>query len=263
MQDPHRVAACTSAMAEASGLPVTVKCRIGVDDFDTYDWLCHFIRTVSENSPVRHFIIHARKAFLKGLSPAQNRTIPPLRREYALALARDFPHLQFTVNGVFKGCHDAAAAYAEARELGFSNIEGIMVGRAAVDKPWAALADADRALFGVENPCRSRRHVSSRLCCEHPDQSSFQLREAFLATAVKRPLEASMARLFFVNRTLSDALKEVQEIQVRFQVVCWSCVNLSNSPLRGKTVATALRNCRAVIVILRSLKCLSLCPWRS
>jgi tRNA-dihydrouridine synthase A len=188
MLDPYRVAACTSAMAEASNLPVTVKCRIGVDDFDSYDWLCNFISVVSELSPVRHFIIHARKAILKGLSPAQNRTIPPLKREYALALARDFPHLRFTINGVFKGCHDAAAAYAEAQQLGLHNIEGIMVGRAACDRPWQALADADRAVYGVENPCKSRRHVSGTIFLGVRD---YAVAKGFPAPFIFTPLPSS------------------------------------------------------------------------
>lgn len=70
----------------------------GVDDLDSYEQLCHFVRTVSEGSPVRHFLIHCRKAIL-GLDPSDNRSVPPLRRGWAFALSRDFPHLKFSVNG--------------------------------------------------------------------------------------------------------------------------------------------------------------------
>lgn len=82
-----------------SGTPVTVKCRIGVDAVDDYASLCDFVGTVAAGSPVTHFIIHSRKCLLKGLNPAQNRTVPPLRYAWVYALRRDFPHLEFSLNG--------------------------------------------------------------------------------------------------------------------------------------------------------------------
>eukprot|EP00898_Chlorokybus_atmophyticus_P000401 jgi/Chlat1/1361/Chrsp119S01759 len=152
MTDPGLVAECTAAMAAATNIPITVKCRIGVDDMETYEELCNFIETVSTRSPVRHFIIHARKAFLKGLSPAENRTKPPLKHEFVYALLRDFPHLQFTLNGVVPDCYEALDHLRRGAH-------GVMLGRAAYQTPWLALADADRSIYGCENPATSRRQV--------------------------------------------------------------------------------------------------------
>ncbi|GLI67721.1 hypothetical protein VaNZ11_011921 [Volvox africanus] len=124
MLQPQLVAECMAAMAAsvaAAEVPgsdappaVTVKCRLGVDEADSYAQLHEFVRVVSEGSPVRHFVIHARKAFLNGLSPHQNRTVPPLRHQWAWALARDFPHLQFSLNGGLLNCHEARSAILTA-----------------------------------------------------------------------------------------------------------------------------------------------------
>ncbi|WVZ98468.1 hypothetical protein U9M48_043908 [Paspalum notatum var. saurae] len=88
-----------SAIAANCDVPVSVKCRIGVDDRDSYEELCEFVDKVVSKSPARHFIIHARKALLSGLSPAENRKVPPLKYEYYFALLRDFPEIKFTLNG--------------------------------------------------------------------------------------------------------------------------------------------------------------------
>ncbi|KXZ44463.1 hypothetical protein GPECTOR_67g303 [Gonium pectorale] len=118
MLQPELVGDCMAAMAAATAglgpggrpLPLSVKCRLGVDEEDSYAQLQHFVRVVSERSPVSHFIVHARKAYLDGLSPHQNRTVPPLRHQWAWALAKDFPHLQFSLNGGLLSAHDARAA---------------------------------------------------------------------------------------------------------------------------------------------------------
>nr|XP_027074407.1 uncharacterized protein LOC113698698 isoform X4 [Coffea arabica] len=102
MLDPKFVAEAMSVIAANTDVPVSVKCRIGVDDHDSYYELCDFIYKVSSQSPTRHFIIHSRKALLNGLTPAENRKIPPLKYEYYYALLRDFPDLQFTINGDYE-----------------------------------------------------------------------------------------------------------------------------------------------------------------
>jgi tRNA-dihydrouridine synthase A len=102
MKEPDHVAECLRAMREASGLPCTVKCRLGIDDLDSYEFFRDFIDRVSTKGGVKHFIVHARKALLKGLNPAQNRSIPPLRYQYVYDIKRDFPDLRFTINGGFK-----------------------------------------------------------------------------------------------------------------------------------------------------------------
>jgi tRNA-dihydrouridine synthase A len=174
MKDPARVAAATAAMRAASGTEITVKCRLGVDGLDSYAALCEFVRTVSGAGGVTHFIIHARTCLLNGLSPAQNRAIPPLRPGWVLALARDFPHLRFTLNGGLAGSHAVADALkgggsedssdftstSTASTSAPPNLVGGMVGRAAYHTPWHALADADVGLYACDaNGAASRRAV--------------------------------------------------------------------------------------------------------
>eukprot|EP00191_Tetraselmis_sp_GSL018_P001545 CAMPEP_0177601644 /NCGR_PEP_ID=MMETSP0419_2-20121207/14388_1 /TAXON_ID=582737 /ORGANISM="Tetraselmis sp., Strain GSL018" /LENGTH=414 /DNA_ID=CAMNT_0019094961 /DNA_START=232 /DNA_END=1476 /DNA_ORIENTATION=+ len=159
MLEPERVAACCAAMGEVlRGTPLTVKCRIGVDDVDAYGDLVRFVKTVSEKGGVDHFIIHARKAHLKGLNPHQNRTIPPLRPHWVFALMRDFPKLSFSINGGVKSAPEVGAIL-ESR-VGGHGAEGVMVGRAAYHYPWQVLAVADTAIFNADsNPCQSRRQL--------------------------------------------------------------------------------------------------------
>ncbi|XDZ65058.1 tRNA dihydrouridine(20/20a) synthase DusA [Alphaproteobacteria bacterium LSUCC0684] len=127
MAEPALVAALTAAMIDAAeGRPVSVKCRIGIDDMDPEEGLDRFIETVA-SSGVRHFIIHARKAWLNGLSPKENRTIPPLDYDRVARLAKSFPELSFSLNG---GITRADAA----RDLG-EGFAGVMIGRAAYQTP--------------------------------------------------------------------------------------------------------------------------------
>ncbi|XP_019158907.1 PREDICTED: uncharacterized protein LOC109155726 isoform X3 [Ipomoea nil] len=127
MLDPKFVAEAMSVIAANTNVPVSVKCRIGVDDHDSYNELCDFIYKVSSQSPTRHFIIHSRKALLNGISPADNRKIPPLKYEYFYALLRDFPDLQFTINGGINTINEINAARTEGAH-------GVMVGRGAYHK---------------------------------------------------------------------------------------------------------------------------------
>ena len=161
MLEPELVADCVAAMAANSGgAPVTVKCRIGVDDVDSYDALCAFVERVSANMPPCPsandkplFAIHARKALLNGLSPAENRAVPPLRREWVYALARDFPDVAFALNG---GILDVETAVAIANKDDFSvntnmvPLIGSMIGRASHADPWGVLATADVEVFGAD-----------------------------------------------------------------------------------------------------------------
>jgi tRNA-dihydrouridine synthase A len=138
-----------------NGIPITVKCRLGVDDFDTYELLHAFVAAVIEGSPVRHFLVHARKCMLHGLNPHQNRTIPPLRYEWVWALKRDFPSAEFSLNGCVNSLGEILAALEAP-----GGPTGVMVGRAAYHSPWAIMGDADRAVFGAGvNAATSRREV--------------------------------------------------------------------------------------------------------
>ena len=144
MAEPVLVGQCVSAMqgAVGSGLPVTVKCRIGIDDQDSEADLSRFIETVAA-AGCRMFIVHARKAWLQGLSPKENRDIPPLDYERVYRLKAAFPELTIAINGGI-GTLEEALVHLEA-------VDGVMLGRAAYKSP-GLLADVDRLLFGEETP---------------------------------------------------------------------------------------------------------------
>ena len=153
MAEPALVADCVGAMRAAVSVPVTVKTRIGIDERDSYDELRAFVETVAA-AGCETFIIHARKAWLQGLSPKQNREIPPLHYERVYRLKRDVPALQVIVNG---GVLTLDEAEAHLRQ-----VDGVMVGRAAYQTPYM-LAGADRRVFGDDAPPPSREEVVRRL----------------------------------------------------------------------------------------------------
>lgn len=139
MERPGLVADCVAAMAGESDVPVTVKCRIGVDDQNPEEVLPDFIDRVSR-AGVRHFIIHARKAWLHGLSPKENREIPPLDYPLVLRMKHVFPDLTICMNGGIASLNQAGALLAEG-------LDGVMIGRAAYHDPASVLIGAD-ALWG-------------------------------------------------------------------------------------------------------------------
>ncbi|MGR3485993.1 MAG: tRNA dihydrouridine(20/20a) synthase DusA [Paracoccaceae bacterium] len=145
MRDPARVAACAAAMIAAQPRPVSVKCRIGVDDQDPAAALPAFLAAVRD-AGVRRVTIHARKAWLKGLSPKQNREVPPLDHDLAHAMRDLFPDLTLTING-------GIASLAGVRAHLARGMHGVMVGRAAYHDPWAVLGRADSTLHGAPDPC--------------------------------------------------------------------------------------------------------------
>lgn len=147
MLEPAHVADLVTAMREASPLPVTVKHRIGVDDHDSFDELLEFVDTVAA-AGVTRFTVHARKAWLQGLSPRENREIPPLRYDFVSRLAAERPRLQFELNGGVKSLDQAAEILAAG------DISAVMIGRAVTDNPWM-LAQADQRFFGAEPPADS------------------------------------------------------------------------------------------------------------
>jgi tRNA-dihydrouridine synthase A len=128
MKVPERVAGCVSAMRSVTELPVTVKTRIGVDDRDDYGFLRDFVGTVAA-AGCATFIIHARKAYLSGLSPKENRTVPPLRYDVVYRLRADFPGLRLIINGGI----DTQAAVRDHLAAG---LDGVMIGRKAYTDPW-------------------------------------------------------------------------------------------------------------------------------
>lgn len=136
MKTPALVGECVSAMREAVKLPVTVKTRIGVDHEDSYEALTNFIATVKA-AGCQTFIIHARKAWLKGLSPRQNRTVPPLRYDVVYQLKRDFPELEIIINGGIKTLGEA--------ETHLRQVDGVMIGREAYDNPFLLAEEPELA----------------------------------------------------------------------------------------------------------------------
>ena len=144
MLKPELVADLCQSISSSTSLPTTVKCRIGVNDQDSYESLCHFIHTVASKGEVSHFIVHARKAILnKNFSPADNRSIPPLKYDYVHALVKDFPHLRFTINGGLHHMQDLKHQLS----LG---VHGVMLGRAVVNDPFY-YSRVDHELYGVED----------------------------------------------------------------------------------------------------------------
>ncbi|MDP2062663.1 MAG: tRNA dihydrouridine(20/20a) synthase DusA [Phaeovulum sp.] len=144
MKTPALVADCVAAMAEVAGVEVTVKCRIGVDEQTPSEALPAFLETVAA-AGVSRFIIHARKAWLQGLSPRENREVPPLDYPLVLAMKRAYPHLHISLNG-------GVARLAEAEALLAQGLDGVMVGRAAYHEPWNILGTTDARLFGLPGP---------------------------------------------------------------------------------------------------------------
>lgn len=141
MKDPPLVADLCSAIRDATGVFPTVKCRIGVDELDSYEYLSNFIDLVSRKGQVNHFFIHARKAVLdKKFSPHDNRTIPPLKYEYVYRLIEDFPHLEFTLNG-------GVVTYEEILTHKARGVHGVMIGRGVINHPYM-YRHVDNLIYG-------------------------------------------------------------------------------------------------------------------
>jgi tRNA-dihydrouridine synthase A len=149
MFQPALVADCVAAMGAASPLPITVKHRIGVDDHDSYESMREFVQTVAA-AGCQRFTIHARKAWLQGLSPRENRDIPPLRYEDVYRLKREYPALTVEING--------GIVTLEQTQQHLQQVDAVMIGRAAYDQPYL-FADADRLFFGATTPPPSRHAV--------------------------------------------------------------------------------------------------------
>ncbi|MGB2247571.1 MAG: tRNA dihydrouridine(20/20a) synthase DusA [Alcanivorax sediminis] len=152
MAEPELVGECVEAMQASVSVPVTVKTRIGIDDQDDYDFLFRFVERM-ELAGCKSLTIHARKAILSGLSPKENREIPPLIYQRAYAIKQAFPHLEIILNGGVRTLQDVRDHMGE--------VDGVMIGREAYQNPYF-LADADRMLFGDDHPVPSRREIAER-----------------------------------------------------------------------------------------------------
>lgn len=206
MLNPELVVSLCLSISEATGLPATVKCRIGVDNNDSYEELYNFIDIVSKQAGVEHFIVHARKAILGGkLSPADNRKIPPLKYEFVHRLVEDFPHLYFTLNGGIETMDQLNRELFQSSsiedinivELSRKGLTGIMVGRAAVGNPWhwrkidSLYQKVNRfpSHYPSKPRCKTRRELIE-VYCQYADNEEAKLDrdKQWLRRALIKPL---------------------------------------------------------------------------
>ena len=153
MAQPALVAEGINAMRSACNIPVTVKHRIGIDDMESYGELIDFISPIAE-AGCEVFIVHARKAWLKGLSPKENREVPPLNYDWVYQLKRDFPDLEIIING--------GIATLEQCKAHLMQVDGVMLGREAYQNPWL-LAEVDQQIFGCDDNYLTRDDVITAL----------------------------------------------------------------------------------------------------
>ncbi len=153
MAEPQLVAECVAAMRAVANIPITVKSRIGIDERDSYEELTHFIETVSQTG-CETFIVHARKAWLKGLSPKENREVPPLRYDVVFNLKKDFPLLEIVING-------GITSLEQSLEL-LQSVDGVMLGREVYQNPYL-LAFVDNILFGETRAVDEREEIIAQL----------------------------------------------------------------------------------------------------
>jgi tRNA-dihydrouridine synthase A len=149
MAEPQLVADCVKAMRDAVSIDVTVKHRIGIDQVESYDFVRDFVGTVKE-AGCQTFIAHARNAVLKGLSPKQNREIPPLKYDFAYRLKRDFPELEIIINGGIKHEHEI--------DTHLAHVDGVMIGREAYHNPYI-MASYDTRYYGAQTPVPQRIEI--------------------------------------------------------------------------------------------------------
>ena len=149
MLEPEHVADCLSSMQNTVSVPVSIKCRLGVDDHEDYEFLFNFVNTIKQ-SGINNFIIHARNGILKGLSPRQNRHIPPLKYDYVYKLKKDFPELNIIINGGIKSVQ-------ESKEH-LEQVDGVMIGRAAYENPFL-IKDIDSEIYDLEYIKKSKKII--------------------------------------------------------------------------------------------------------
>lgn len=149
MAEPQLVADCVKAMRDAVSIDVTVKHRIGIDRVESYEFVRDFVGTIAE-AGCNTFIVHARNAILKGLSPKENREIPPLKYDYAYQLKKDFPSLEIIINGGIKTLEEI--------DSHLQHVDGVMIGREAYHNPYL-MAAFDAGYYGDDAPVKSRAEV--------------------------------------------------------------------------------------------------------
>ncbi|WP_026786172.1 tRNA dihydrouridine(20/20a) synthase DusA [Planktothrix rubescens] len=206
MAQPELVAKAVEAMQKVVNIPVTIKHRIGIDDQDKYEDMANFVRIVA-NAGCQHFSVHARKAWLQGLSPKENRTIPPLRYEEVHRLKQEFPQLFIEINGGFKTLTEVKD------QLQF--VDAVMIGRAAYDHPYL-FATADQEIYGEKTPPLTRQEVIEAMYpyLEYWLQKGVKLNSItrhFLELFARQPGTKAWKRYISENAHLTHAGVEVLE----------------------------------------------------
>lgn len=154
MAEPELVADCVQSMQNAVNVPITVKSRIGIDDLDSYEFLHNFIDVVGKGG-CQHFIVHARKAWLSGLSPKQNREVPPLDYSRVYQIKQDFSHLKISINGGIKTINES--------QDHLQHIDGVMIGREVYANPYM-LSQADQLIWGDDKAIITRQQIIEMMC---------------------------------------------------------------------------------------------------
>jgi tRNA-dihydrouridine synthase A len=200
MAEPELVADCVKAMRDAVSIDVTVKHRIGIDRNEDYGFVRDFVGTVAA-AGCNTFIVHARNAILKGLSPKENREIPPLKYEFAYELKREFPHLEIIINGGIKSDAEIAAH--------LEHVDGVMMGREAYHNPYA-MATYDARFYGDTSSPRTRTEVLEAMIPYIQAQLDLYASRGLKLNSITRHMLGLMAGLpgaRSFRQTLSDAKK--------------------------------------------------------
>ena len=203
MAEPQLVADCVKAMRDAVTIDVTVKHRIGIDRTESYDFVRDFVGTVA-GAGCRTFIVHARNAILKGLSPKENREVPPLKYEVAYQLKRDFPELEFIINGGIKTEQEI--------DLHLQHVDGVMLGREAYHNPYA-MAQFDQRYYAATAPAATRDEVLAAMVPYIQAQLQKDGSSGLKLNSITRHMLGLMAGLpgaRSFRQTLSDAKKLAQ-----------------------------------------------------
>ena len=184
MYEPELVKDCIEAMQEATSTSITIKCRIGVDKRDDVDFLNNFVNKIV-NQKLKTIIVHARVAILKGLTPRQNRQIPPLKYENVYQLKKEFPDLEVVINGGIKDVDDSIQH--------LEKVDGVMLGRSTYDNPMI-VSNVDSAIFGEEDIGEDRKSILNKY-----------LQYCLVQADCGHPLSRTLKHNFGLNRGLKNA----------------------------------------------------------
>lgn len=193
MKNKNLVADCFKAMQDAVSIPVSIKCRIGIDEFDSWEFFTDFIQTIAD-AGCKVFIIHARKAWLKGLSPKENREVPPLHYDFVHRLKAEMPSLNLSINGGIKTLEQIEAHLNGDPTSAATGValDGVMVGREAYENPWF-LHEADQRIFNEERPVSD--NISDIISGKARPAHRKSLLEAYLPYVEKQTSEGCPATI--------------------------------------------------------------------